>query len=1058
MSEAISQYLKHVIQEKANELTRIQKKGVGPMVDDGRIYRSLRSYLESIDSMEVTDPYEKSVWVFASINAIAQNISRVPFYLYTEKTKDIKTIIDSGPLYDLFTNPNPFTITNTLFFSTVLFMELYGEAFWIFEGRDNITEIPKEIWVVNPGRFSPVIEKDSTFRGYWKYETEFKTVIFAPHEILHLKYYNPYDDIRGLSPIEASRSGVEQDYFANKYNKQFFKDGISLSGIIKAPDFLTDEQYNRLKNQFSERHAGYGNAHKVGIIEGGADFVATKAMSQRDMEFSVLKNVIRGEILAAFKTNEVVLGNYSNIQCYHPDTEVMTDQGFISVKDVKESTKLATFDKGKASFKEVTKTYIYDYDGDMYTQKKGGRFNSSYIDFMVTSEHKMFGKERKIKSNGGKYRTEDFIFKKVSEIDSSIEFCSPQNAEWDGEIVESFTLERRKYERSGYKNGSKDGYKDTTFDIKTWLKFLGWFISEGCFKSDKTFELSITQVKEEGRKKLEEDIKDFPYKFRNYRKEYVVSGKDLYNYLIENVGRYCHEKHIPREILNLHPELLKYLFETLMDGDGTKLKKGFIYSTTSKQLALDVFELSVKLGYSPVLYGGENGILITKNRYPNARPFWRINIKSKKSSNRMVVIKPEKVHYEGKVYCFEIPPFHNVLIRYNGKVVWCGNSYEGIRQAHESFWKETLLPKMVYLEEFLWSKFFSKIAGGKVWGGFDKSEIEALREDFGKKVETAKVLTDMGFPINMVNKRLDLGFQEVPWGNTWWVKVGMVPVESILENPEAPLPSNNPSQEPGNPPDEPSSDEPVVDPNEGKDIDLSNRDDSMWSRYIARQVPIENMFKNKIKRFLFEQRKRILTEIYKTTDFEFDFGVEVENMLKLLAGLYTVARDTGIEMVKEEIITDEDLKLEDIDKFVQDRIVFTSNTVINTIKNSVYKTLEEFKDSPISGKADAIRHIYNKADNRLLTIARTESSAILNGIRYLIMKETGIKYHKWISKSESGRHDKYNNKIVKIGESFSEDFILRYPLDNKAPVSEVIGCRCCTVPLATIKSGEKGSC
>jgi len=695
MGEAISIYLKRVIQEEAEKLNRIQKKSVGPLVDDNRIYRSLQSVLNSSDNMEVTDPYEKSVWVFASINAIAQNISRVPFYIYEEKKENMKSVVSEGVLPDLFLNPNPYMITSTLLFASVIFLELYGECFWVLEGRKNITEIPTEIWCVTPMRFEPIFDKERKFHGYWEYTARDIKATFAPHEILHFKYFNPYNDIRGLSGIEASRLGVEQDYFASKYNKQFFKDGVSLSGLVQAPDFLTDEQYNRLRMQFEERHAGYGNAHKVGIIEGGATFAETKAMSQRDMEFSVLKTVIRGEILAAFKTNEVVLGNYENIQ-----------------------------------------------------------------------------------------------------------------------------------------------------------------------------------------------------------------------------------------------------------------------------------------------------------------------------------------------------------------------SYEGIANAHQSFWKETLLPKMIMIEEFLWAKFFSKINNGNQWASFDTSVIEALREDFRSKVEMADILNKIGYPINMINKRLDMGFEDVKWGNTWFVKMGTVPVEYAIENPIPEVTPSDDEDQPGNKPNEPEGDDdkPKDDPTEGdKGLSLSKRDDSLWANFIAREVPVEQLFKSKLKRFLYEQRKRVLTNLYKNPDNLLDVEEEVKGLEKVFTNLYYVASQTGKEMLKEELIIDE-IEYKEVDDFIGERLKFSAKTIIKTIYNSLMKILDENTSKNVKGKADIVRTLYNKTDNRVSTIARTEASAIINGVRFLLMQKNGVKFHKWVSRSENGRHSKFDGKVVRIGESFSPDFTLRYPTDRKAPIGESVNCLCVTVPVINMKN------
>ena len=670
------------------------KKGIGNFTEDSAIHRSLRSYLSSIDNMEVVDPYKNSVWVFASINAIAQNISRVPFYIYEEKTKDIKTIVNKGPLYELFTNPNPYMITSTLFFATVLYLELYGESFWVID-RANITEIPQNIWVVNPTRFEPVLEPDAkgkkVFKGYWKYiGAPQEELILAPHQILQFRYFDPYNELRGASGYEPSKIGVEQDYFASRYNKQFFKDGISLSGLIKVPDFLTDEQFNRMRSQFEQKHGGYSNAHKVGIIEGGADFVETKAMSQRDMEFSVLKDTIRGEILAAFKTNEVVLGNYSNIQ-----------------------------------------------------------------------------------------------------------------------------------------------------------------------------------------------------------------------------------------------------------------------------------------------------------------------------------------------------------------------SYEGIKQAHESFWKETLLPKIIYLEDYLWAKFFANIQGGRYWGGFDISVVEALREDFGKKVEMAKILNEMGYPINAINKRLDMGFEDMPWGNTWWVKMGTIPVENAVEA-ITPIQQPDEDDEPISAPDDeptPSGDEPTTEPMPDKGVDFTMREDSLWGNFISREISIEQMFKSKFKRFLFEQRKRVLANVFDDKAVILDVDFEVKELQNVITNTYKLAAQAGLQLLDEELLIESDKISDTVSKFISKRIEFSTNTIISTIEKGLAKITGDNKQD----LAKKIRVFYNKTDSRVTTIARTEACSIINGVRFYAMGERGIQYHKWISKSENGRHNKFAGKVVRLGDSFSDEFVIRFPLDSKAPIQEIINCKCYAIPVIKVK-------
>jgi len=48
---------------------------------------------------------------------------------------------------------------------------------------------------------------------------------------------------------------------------------------------------------------------------------------------------------------------------------------------------------------------------------------------------------------------------------------------------------------------------------------------------------------------------------------------------------------------------------------------------------------------------------------------------------------------------------------------------------------------------------------------YDISGVIALQEDFGTKVELAEKLVRLGYPLNQVNQRLGLGFDDVPWGD-----------------------------------------------------------------------------------------------------------------------------------------------------------------------------------------------------------------------------------------------------------------------------------------------------
>lgn len=290
------------------------QKSVGPLLDDHRIHRSLRVLSEG--SNTVASPYRQSVWVYACINTIAQNLQRVPFVLKEDAGDLEPSIIEDGELYELFLNPNPLMTLKTLIEATFVYFGLRGEAFWILEGRENVTQIPKEIWTFDPIRFEEVQDERTGMLKGWKYKG--KSEYFFPSEhVIHFKMFNPYNDLRGLAPLEAARLSVDQDFQSSVFNKAFFENGATVGGFITIPagTDLTDEQFDRLLKQFEGRHKGASKAYKIAVVEGGGQFTEAK-LTQKDMDFIEGKKLTRQEILSAYKVNEVVLGVYTSLRSY----------------------------------------------------------------------------------------------------------------------------------------------------------------------------------------------------------------------------------------------------------------------------------------------------------------------------------------------------------------------------------------------------------------------------------------------------------------------------------------------------------------------------------------------------------------------------------------------------------------------------------------------------------------------------------------------------------------------------------------------------------------------
>jgi len=264
----------------------------------------------SEQSGRLAQPYREHVWVYACINAIAQSVSSVPLLFKTGSRKNPK-LVESHPLVELFETPNPMMSGSQLIEATLVYLGLTGEAFYILD-RDSEKEVPKELWVVHPGRFKEAVDEKTGLISGWIYSKGTRQIPLRPYEVVFFRYFNPYHDYRGLAPLQAARAGVEQDYWAGRYNLAFFKNSAQPGGVLETSANLTDEEFQRLLAQFEDRHRGGGKAHRIALLEGGITYKQT-GLSQKDMDFLEQRRWNQEEIMAAFKVPKGELGIYEDI-------------------------------------------------------------------------------------------------------------------------------------------------------------------------------------------------------------------------------------------------------------------------------------------------------------------------------------------------------------------------------------------------------------------------------------------------------------------------------------------------------------------------------------------------------------------------------------------------------------------------------------------------------------------------------------------------------------------------------------------------------------------------
>ncbi|MDR3078510.1 MAG: phage portal protein [Rickettsiales bacterium] len=286
---------------------------------------SSRAYYQNIGKPVWTDrnyvqmseeSYVKNVIANRCISIIAKSASSVRLHL---KNRSSGEIVSDHAILELLKKPNP-SMGSSDFFETLYAHRLIaGNAYLqaIFAKNSRHSE-PKELFILRPDRVTILAGNSPLPMGY-RYrvngrEVEFRVdQVSGRSEILHLKNFHPTNDWYGLSQVEPAAYSIDQHNEASKWNQAILQNGARPCGALIVKNdaenggFLTDDQFERLREQLGSEFSGSGNAGKPLLLEGGLDWKEI-SMTPREMDFLEMKHSTARDIALSFGVPSQLIG------------------------------------------------------------------------------------------------------------------------------------------------------------------------------------------------------------------------------------------------------------------------------------------------------------------------------------------------------------------------------------------------------------------------------------------------------------------------------------------------------------------------------------------------------------------------------------------------------------------------------------------------------------------------------------------------------------------------------------------------------------------------------
>lgn len=326
-------------------------------------------------------------------------------------------------------------------------------------------------------------------------------------------------------------------------------------------------------------------------------------------------------------------------ECFHPDVELLTDQGFIKISELKRDEKIASMDleTGLVTF-DVPLHYLEkDYSGEMCKL-----VTDRAISFNTTINHDQVVIRENIRKKV-----------KIREIDSYSKFILTAPSGMSGKSLDAWDRLAIAFQADGSYNLYTKGATRHT----------NKYVKDGY--SEETTSIQFSLVKERKKERLENILESLQLP---YTKTENSSGKTIYR--INKIPANRVSKSL-KDIFSLEvsSKFAKEFIEEVINWDGHVTVRDSLYYSS-------IVEDNVNLVQAMAVLGGfkTNKTVQIDTRKSSYKPVHRLfineNVESGVFSNFKKKI--EYYNYKGKVYCVTMPN-GNVVIRYNGQVSVSGN-------------------------------------------------------------------------------------------------------------------------------------------------------------------------------------------------------------------------------------------------------------------------------------------------------------------------------------------------------------------------------------------------
>lgn len=277
--------------------------------------------LQTLDRQSFGWIYVHQPNIHTVVSFLARNIAQLKLKTYQRVSDTDRKELSDHPMAQLIQNPNPYTTGYRLMYGIVADRAIYDMAVLLkirtADGGMGLVRLPPE--------------KVTVGGENWLAPTKFilhgqdKDMEFDADEVIYFRGYHPHTNRVGTSPIESLRDYLIEEYNANVWRGQMWKNSARVSGYLERPADAPRWQNadrERFGRAWRSQYTGAGpQAGGTPILEDGMKFVPA-SIKPNEAQYIESRKLTREECANAYHIPPPMVGilehaTFSNIEQQH---------------------------------------------------------------------------------------------------------------------------------------------------------------------------------------------------------------------------------------------------------------------------------------------------------------------------------------------------------------------------------------------------------------------------------------------------------------------------------------------------------------------------------------------------------------------------------------------------------------------------------------------------------------------------------------------------------------------------------------------------------------------